>query len=1320
MDPIIEPLNVIPTNLPTLTAGADPITDQFGNLWNGLTDADGQVSFTFVSDGETDFTLSFSGYDIDTAIELSVWVNGVFVAYAGTGVDNGLQSYELVIDKAFLTGDDIITFTSNAPAYKWGVTDIAIEAYVPPPAPVLPSVTLDGDTNTEQFGNLWNGLTDADGEVSFQMISDGATDVTLSFKGFDIDTNVELEVYVNGFFLGHAGVGVDEGLASYTMEIDAALLTGDDVLTFASSAPAWKWGVTDVRIETSTGGPVDPGPTHPEIMVGGDTLTEEFGNLWNGLTDADGDVTYQFDHTGDDLTLSFAGFDIDTGVELEVIVNGQSIGFSGAGVNEGLADFEMKIDASLLVAGGNEITFRCSAPAYKWGVTDVRLDLYEAPPPPPPDPGNPVLVMGGDPITDQFGNLWNGMTDADGKVSFTVNTDGDSDLALSFAGFDIDTGIELEILVNGQSAGFSGQGVNEGLLDFTKIIDASLLAAGDNTITFRSSAPEWKWGVTDIAIDVYQPPVSTGLVLGGPTDGQAYGNIWMGMSNPEGEVSFDIDVGTGQDDIEVSFMGFDIDTDVELEVLINGVSAGFAGQGLDNALSFHQVILSSDLLWSSGNTITFRSSAPEWKWGVTEIGIEIAPDTVTPDDALWDQQWHMRMIGDLDRIWADYDGTGVKVGIYDDGIDAGHEDLASNFRADWNLVTSAGMLNPALGSGEHGTAVAGIIAGEADAEGVIGIAYGANFGSVDIFSGPAGVDAATSDVFFEALYQMANFDVVNNSWGATPGFDMAFRDMFVDTVTAFESVSETGRGGLGTILVKSAGNDSANSNGDLSDASRTTVTVAAIGETDEAALYSNWGSNILVTAPSSSGDLYGLGVVTTDLTDTNGFLEGYASGSYTGMDPFTGFGGTSASAPVVTGVVSLMLDAAPGLGWRDVHTILAYSATHTGLDVGETLDSFLIFAGVIDTTISEWSLNGADNWNGGGLSFSLAHGYGNVDAFNAVRMAEVWHLFTPEAQTSANEQQATAVVAGPFSVGASQTFTFDMSAESMTVEAVEISLALSDASVDVFLTSAAGTTMQLMFDGDAFGAIDWSFGAQGFRGEEITGEWTLEIVNTGFNVNVSDVQVEWFGSASTGENDVYHYTDEIFAGMIWQDGNQTGKSLTTEAARTTLSDGAGEDWIDAAAMQGDTILNLNAGATSSSGGLDFLTLAAGTVIENAVTGDGDDVITGNAAENELHGMRGDDTLDGGAGDDALYGGAGADQFIFSFGSGIDVIEDFEMGIDSVLLAGFGLTSFAQLTFGSDPGGNATLDLGFGDILVFQSLGGETFLAEDFQFGTVVA
>ncbi|WP_152986643.1 S8 family serine peptidase, partial [Pseudovibrio sp. POLY-S9] len=65
-------------------------------------------------------------------------------------------------------------------------------------------------------------------------------------------------------------------------------------------------------------------------------------------------------------------------------------------------------------------------------------------------------------------------------------------------------------------------------------------------------------------------------------------------------------------------------------------------------------------------------------------------------------------------------------------------------------------------------------------------------------------------------------------------------------------------------------------------------------------------------------------------------------------DDYEATQGTSFAAPIVSGVVALMLEANPLLGWRDVQEILALSAKQ------------------VDDPSTEWSTNGASTWNGGG------------------------------------------------------------------------------------------------------------------------------------------------------------------------------------------------------------------------------------------------------------------------------------------------------------------------------------------------------------------
>ena len=80
------------------------------------------------------------------------------------------------------------------------------------------------------------------------------------------------------------------------------------------------------------------------------------------------------------------------------------------------------------------------------------------------------------------------------------------------------------------------------------------------------------------------------------------------------------------------------------------------------------------------------------------------------------------------------------------------------------------------------------------------------------------------------------------------------------------------------------------------------------------------------------------------------------------------FVGTSFAAPIVSGVVALMLEANPELGWRDVQDILIRTAVT--IDIAP------------DSPNDSWVTNAA------GLSHSYEYGFGKVDAKAAVILAQ--------------------------------------------------------------------------------------------------------------------------------------------------------------------------------------------------------------------------------------------------------------------------------------------------------------------------------------------
>jgi subtilisin-like proprotein convertase family protein len=617
---------------------------------------------------------------------------------------------------------------------------------------------------------------------------------------------------------------------------------------------------------------------------------------------------------------------------------------------------------------------------------------------------------------------------------------------------------------------------------------------------------------------------------------------------------------------------------------------------------------------------------------------------MTPTDPLYAGQWHFALIGNIQRIWDEYNGAGVHVGVYDEGTDYNHADLNDNYDASRHVHDNlSNVVNPfPVGPGQaHGTATAGLIGAEANnGIGGVGVAWGVGLTAVNIFGAGVygnvnGAFAPFADVVHQAA---ANFDISSNSWGASPLYSTGLSGGgFADLLeNEYSYLSSAGRSGRGTIITQAAGNDTLDANGDGVNASRFTITVSATEQTGIVAYYSNFGACILVAAPAAS--------VTTDISGVNG----YDPGDYT-----TTFNGTSAATPVVSGVIALMLQANPNLGWRDVQNILANSASHTGSAFGgpKALDEHGV-----------WGFNSANNWNGGGMHVQTDYGYGMINAYNAVRMAEVWGLFGAP-QTSANEQSISSGVnnlgglAIPDNNPAGVSFNLSVGT-SLQIEHVQLVMNFTHTYVGdlkITLTSAEGTTIVVALNSLNVGTNvsgEWVYGIDSLRGELSAGTWTVKVVDTfGGDVGaLNSAYLNVFGTAPN-VNDVYHITDEYLA----------MKALSP--ARGIIADtNAGTDWIDFSTVAGNIILNLNSGSVFSVNSVNWGALGATTVIENAVGGDGNDTITGSGGVNTLYGMRGNDTLSGGSGDDFLYGGAGNDTF--DGGLGNDRM-DGGLGVDSI-------------------------------------------------------
>ena len=105
--------------------------------------------------------------------------------------------------------------------------------------------------------------------------------------------------------------------------------TNENIISFVQNLDVnFTWGVTDILLDKDL--PVVPVSSFSLAL--GVEETGSHGNNFNGSTDADGIVSASFTGTGEDLLLSFDGYDIDYPDEVEVLLETVAPGQRGPDV----------------------------------------------------------------------------------------------------------------------------------------------------------------------------------------------------------------------------------------------------------------------------------------------------------------------------------------------------------------------------------------------------------------------------------------------------------------------------------------------------------------------------------------------------------------------------------------------------------------------------------------------------------------------------------------------------------------------------------------------------------------------------------------------------------------------------------------------------------------------------------------------------------------------------------------------------------------------------------------------------------------------------
>ncbi len=144
--------------------------------------------------------------------------------------------------------------------------------------------------------------------------------------------------------------------------------------------------------------------------------------------------------------------------------------------------------------------------------------------------------------------------------------------------------------------------------------------------------------------------------------------------------------------------------------------------------------------------------------------------------------------------------------------------------------------------------------------------------------------------------------------------------------------------------------------------------------------------------------------------------------------------------------------------------------------------------------------------------------------------------------------------------------------------------------------------------------------------------------------------------------------------------------------------------------------NLAGTGTSSSGSNPFASTNSnysGSGGDDTIFGTaGDNSMTGGSGDDVLFGYDGSDSLNGGAGNDRLVGGGGSDRFVFSGGMGVDIVDDFETGVDLISVSGF---AWEDLSIQSFNGGDTEIVSGNGEHMLLLGVDSSQIDESDFIF-----
>ncbi|MDG1481612.1 MAG: S8 family serine peptidase [Myxococcota bacterium] len=303
----------------------------------------------------------------------------------------------------------------------------------------------------------------------------------------------------------------------------------------------------------------------------------------------------------------------------------------------------------------------------------------------------------------------------------------------------------------------------------------------------------------------------------------------------------------------------------------------------------------------------------------TRPGFSVWPDVILPiqhasfDDPSWPGQWYSEDL-EMEALYAASMGdASVRVAVIDSGIDIGHPDLSEAIDDPYDAWSDDDDPSPDLGEycydgsqaicDGHGTAVSGVIAARANnGVGIVGLCPECTLVPIKLLGEGTSANTLSTDIAAFEHAIAADAWVINNSWG------------FVESIPVPEPLAAVirraatePRDGLGAVVVFAAGNDDRSIEDDEMQAMPEVLCVSATDSYGHPTAYTNSGASVDIAAPSA----------TVTLAPEEGITET--------------FGGTSAAAPVISGLAGWVLSVAPERSAEEVRQLLLDTAVPSPL-----------------------------------------------------------------------------------------------------------------------------------------------------------------------------------------------------------------------------------------------------------------------------------------------------------------------------------------------------------------------------------------------------